>query len=59
MDLGDPPGESPQRVGIGRDGQLVQVLSVIGDEADIELFSTQIEPSVDHVCGPPWCVSVG
>jgi hypothetical protein len=29
VDLVDPPGEPPQRLGIGRDGELVEVLSVL------------------------------
>jgi hypothetical protein len=40
MDLPDPPRERSQRVDIGRDGELVEVRSIIGAQADVELLST-------------------
>jgi hypothetical protein len=49
VDLVDPPGEPPQRLDVGRDGQLVKVLSLPGEQADIELLATEIESSVQHV----------
>jgi hypothetical protein len=42
MDLLDPPREGSQRVDVGRDGELVQVLSLIGEQSDVELLSTQV-----------------
>jgi hypothetical protein len=40
MDLPDPPRERSQRVHVGRDGELVEVRSIIGEQADVELLST-------------------
>ena len=40
VDLFDPSGERLQRVDVRRDGELVQVLSLIGEQADIELATT-------------------
>ena len=45
----DPAGERPQRVGVGRDGELVEMLSLIGEQADVEPLSTEIQSSVQHV----------
>ena len=33
----DPPGERFQGAGVGRDDELVEVLSLIGEQADVEL----------------------
>jgi hypothetical protein len=51
----DPVSEPPQRVDVGRDGELVEMLTPIGKQADVELSATEIESSVQHVSGPPWC----
>jgi hypothetical protein len=42
MDLLDPPSEGSQRVDVGWDGELVEVRSVIGEQADVELLSTEV-----------------
>jgi len=48
VDLVDPASERPQRVDVGRDGQLVEVLSLIGEKTDVELASTEIQSGVQH-----------
>ena len=40
MDLLDPAGERLQRADIRRNDELVQVLSLSGEQADVELLST-------------------
>lgn len=40
MDLPDPPREGSQRVHVGRDDELLEVRSIIGEQADVELLST-------------------
>jgi hypothetical protein len=40
VDLVDPPGERSQRADVRRDGQLVEVLASIGEQADLELATT-------------------
>jgi hypothetical protein len=42
VNLVDPPRERPQRVDIGRHGELVDVLSPIGEKTDVKLASTEI-----------------
>jgi hypothetical protein len=42
VDLLDSAGERSQRVDVGRDGELVQVLSITGEQADVELSSTEV-----------------
>jgi hypothetical protein len=49
LDLIDSAGQPPQRVDVRRDGELVEVLSLPGKQADIELLATQIESSVQHM----------
>jgi len=49
VDLFDAAGEPSQRVDVGWNAELVQVLSVLGEQADINSFSTQVESSVQHV----------
>jgi len=41
-DLPDPPREGSQRVDVGRDGELVEVRSIIGEQAHVELLTTQV-----------------
>src|SRR5215218_9447810 len=45
----DAPGEPPQRVDFGCNGELVEMLSVVGEQTNIELLSTEIESSMQHV----------
>jgi hypothetical protein len=45
----DAPGEPPQRVDVGWNGELVEMLPVVGEQTNIELLSTEIESSVQHV----------
>ena len=47
MDLVDATGERSQRVDVGWDGELVNVLSVPGEQTDVNLLSTEIESSVN------------
>ena len=49
MHLPDALGEHPQRVDVGRNGELVEMLSVVGEQTNIELLSIEIESSVQHV----------
>jgi hypothetical protein len=42
MRLFDPPCERSQRVDVGWDGELVEVLSVIGEQADVNFPSTEV-----------------
>jgi hypothetical protein len=47
VDLLDPAGEGSRRADVGRDGELVQVRSLIGEQTDVDFLST--ESSVQHV----------
>ena len=47
VDLVDATGERSQRVDVGCDGELVNVLSVPGEQTDVNLLSTEIESSVN------------
>jgi hypothetical protein len=47
--LPDALGEHPQGVDVGRNGELVEMLSVVGKQTNIELLSIEIESSVQHV----------
>jgi hypothetical protein len=38
VDRFDPAGQPPQRVDVGRDGDLVKVLSLLSEQADITSF---------------------
>jgi hypothetical protein len=49
VDLIDPASEPPQRIDVERDGELVDVLALIGEQANVELLSTEIESSLQHV----------
>jgi hypothetical protein len=49
VQLVDPAREPAQRVDIARHGELVQMLSLIGEQADVELPSAQVESSVQHM----------
>jgi hypothetical protein len=49
VDLVETAGEPLQRVDVGRDGELVKVLSLTGEQANIELLATEVESSVQHV----------
>jgi hypothetical protein len=42
VDLVDPPREPAQRVDVRRDGELVEVRSPIGEQADVELSPTEV-----------------
>ena len=42
VDLLDSAGERSQRAGVGRDDELVEVLSLIGEQADVDLSSTEV-----------------
>jgi hypothetical protein len=41
-DLVDPSRERSQRVDVGRDGELVEVLSLAGEQAAVNLLSTEV-----------------
>ena len=49
-------GSSGRRVREG--GELFDQLALVGEQADVEALSTEIESGVQHVSGPPWS-SVG
>src|SRR6516164_5144644 len=53
VDLLDAASEPSKRVDVGRYGELVQMLSLIGEQTHVELLATQIQSSVQHVNGPP------
>jgi hypothetical protein len=42
MDLPDATNEGLQRLTVRRDGELVEVLSRIGEQADVKSLSTEI-----------------
>jgi hypothetical protein len=42
VDLVDPPGEGSERVDVRRDGELVEVLASLREQADVELSPTQV-----------------
>jgi hypothetical protein len=48
MGLLDPPREGSQCVRVGRRGQLIQVLSLVGEQADVDLVSAEIQSGVQH-----------
>jgi hypothetical protein len=49
VDLIDSPCERSQRVDVGWDGELVEMLSLTGEQTNIQLLATEIESSVQHV----------
>ena len=42
VDLVDPPRQRSQRVDVGRGDELVELLSLFGEQADVELSPTEI-----------------
>jgi hypothetical protein len=44
----DSAGEAPQCVGVRRRGQLIEVLSGLGEQTDVELLSAEIQSGVQH-----------
>ena len=46
--LVDPAGEALQRVDVWGDGELVEVLSVIAQQADVEALTAEIQSGVQH-----------
>jgi hypothetical protein len=42
VNLLDPPCQRAQRVDVRRDGELVEVLSSIGEQTDVELSATEV-----------------
>jgi len=42
MDLVDATGQGPQRVDVRWDGELVEMSTFVGEQADIEFASTEI-----------------
>jgi hypothetical protein len=42
VDLVDAPSQPSQGVDVGRDGELIEMLSPIGEQADVELLPAQI-----------------
>jgi hypothetical protein len=47
--LPDALGEHPQRVEVGWNAELVEMLQVLGEQTNVEPLSTEIESSVQHV----------
>jgi hypothetical protein len=48
MNFIDAPRQCPQRVCVGRNGELVQVLALLVENTDVDLASTEIQASVQH-----------
>ena len=48
VELGDAMGERSQRIDIGRDGELVQRLSITREQTDVNLPSAEIQSGVQH-----------
>jgi hypothetical protein len=48
VDLLDPRGEGLQRVDVGRDGELVEVLARIREQADVNFLPAEVQSSVQH-----------
>jgi hypothetical protein len=48
MDLLDPAREGSQRVGVGRNGELVEVLARIRAQADVNFLPAEVQSSVQH-----------
>jgi hypothetical protein len=48
MDLLDPAGEGSQPVCVGRRRELVEVLASLGEQADVDSLSTEIQSGVQH-----------
>ncbi|MGH2716629.1 MAG: hypothetical protein ACRDM7_22635 [Thermoleophilaceae bacterium] len=48
VDLVDPTGQPPQRVAVRWRGQLVQLLSRLGEQTHVDLPSAEIQPGVQH-----------
>ena len=48
IDLVDPPRERPQRIRVRRRGELVDLLSRLGQQTDVDLPSAEIQPGVQH-----------
>jgi hypothetical protein len=55
----EPARKSSQAVVIRRAGELLDELALVGEQADIDPLATEIQPSVQHVLGPPWCSFFG
>jgi hypothetical protein len=51
--LPESPRQTAQPIRVGRDGELADKLSLVADQAHIEPPAAQIQPSVQHVSGPP------
>ncbi len=46
--LPDPPRQAPQRVAVRRRDQLIQMLSLLGEQAHIDLLPAEIQPGMQH-----------
>jgi hypothetical protein len=46
--LPDPARERSQRIAVRRRDQLIQMLSLLGEQADVELLPAEIQPSMQH-----------
>jgi hypothetical protein len=42
VDLVDPTGEDSERVNVRRDGEPVEMSALVGEQADVELASTEV-----------------
>jgi hypothetical protein len=42
VDLVDPAGQRSQALDVRRDGELVEVLALLGEQADVKLSPTEI-----------------
>jgi hypothetical protein len=48
IDLVDPPHEHPQRIRVGRRGELLDAFSSPGEQTDVELPSAEVQSGVQH-----------
>jgi hypothetical protein len=44
----DPTRQRSQGVAVGRDGELVEVLSLIAEKTDVDLLAAEIQSGVQH-----------
>jgi hypothetical protein len=44
----DPPGQRPQRIRVRRRGKLIDLFARLGQQTDVDLPPTEIQPSVQH-----------
>jgi hypothetical protein len=48
VNFGDSPGEGPQSFGVRWRGELIEVVSLVAQKADVDLLSDEIQSGVQH-----------